>query len=190
MVESNELIKKDFNIERDSKTHEQQEKIFNELIRDWSFEFRNLKKRMHPDNLIYKDKTEKRNPKHFRNYQNPTDLFKSLIDGNVYTKEVLKNQINFKSDLCEIIKKDNPDFKSKDQISVIQNVENFFDLREKNIDFFRDCTLYKAKYEKELKILTFKEMLQRLLVALAQVTLSNTSKNLINEVRQIKYSLC
>ena len=46
------------------------------------------KKRMHPDNLISKDKTGKRNPKHFRNYQNPTDLFKSLIDGTImYTQK-------------------------------------------------------------------------------------------------------
>ena len=54
--------------------------------------------------------------------------------------------------------KRNPNLKSEDQISVIQNVENFFDLREKNIDFFRDYSfllsevIYKAKYGKGLKI--------------------------------------
>ena len=52
-------------------------------------------------------------------------------------KEVIKNQIIFKADLGKI-KKGNPDLKSKDQISVTQNFENFFDLREKIIDFFRD----------------------------------------------------
>ena len=35
-------------------------------------------------------------------------------------------------------KKRNPKSRSKDQISEIQNVENFFDLREKFFDFFRD----------------------------------------------------
>ena len=32
----------------------------------------------------------------------------------------------------------NPNYKSKDQISVIENVEKFFDLREKIIDCFRN----------------------------------------------------
>ena len=34
------------------------------------------------------------------------------------------------------MKKGNPKSKSEDQISVIQNVEKFFGLREKIIDFF------------------------------------------------------
>ena len=66
-------------------------KIFNEFIRERSSEFHNLEKRIHPDNLINKYKTE-RSPKDFRNYQNPIDLFKNLRDGNVNTKELfLKN---------------------------------------------------------------------------------------------------
>ena len=40
-----------------------------------------------------------------------------------------------------------------------------------------------------LKILTPKQMLQRLLIALAQVKAGNNSENLLNEVRQIIYSL-
>ena len=40
-----------------------------------------------------------------------------------------------------------------------------------------------------LKILTLKQMLQRLLIALAQVKAGNTSENLLNEIRQIMYSL-
>ena len=48
---------------------------------------------------------------------------------------------------------------------------------------------YKAKYRKGLKILTSKQMLQRLPIALAQVKAGNTSENLLNEIRQIIYSL-
>ena len=33
-------------------------------------------------------------------------------------------------------------------------------------------------------------MLQRLLIALAQVKGGNTSENLLNDIRQIAYSLC
>ena len=42
---------------------------------------------------------------------------------------------------------------------------------------------------KGLKILTLKQMLQRLPIALAQVKASNNSQNLLNEIRQIIYSL-
>ena len=40
-----------------------------------------------------------------------------------------------------------------------------------------------------LKILTPKQMLQRLPIALAQVKAGNNSQNLLNEIRQIVYSL-
>ena len=52
--------------------------------------------------MTYKYKTEGKSPKDFRNYQNLIELFKSLRDGNVNPREVLKNQTNFKSDLGEI----------------------------------------------------------------------------------------
>ena len=45
---------------------------------------------------------------------------------------------------------------------------------------------YKTKYKEGLKILTPKQMLQRLPIALAQVKAGNTS---VNEIRQIIYSL-
>ena len=41
----------------------------------------------------------------------------------------------------------------------------------------------------KLKVLTPKQMLQRLLIALAQVKTGNNSENLLNEIRQIIYSL-
>ena len=42
---------------------------------------------------------------------------------------------------------------------------------------------------KELKIVTPKQMLQRLPIALAQVKAGNNSESLLNEIRQILYSL-
>ena len=48
---------------------------------------------------------------------------------------------------------------------------------------------YNATHGKGFKILTHKEMLQRSLIAPEQVKASNTSENLINEIRQIIYSL-
>ena len=52
---------------------------------------------------------------------------------------------------------------------------------------------YKAKQnetkERGLKILTLKQVLQGLPVALAQVKAGNNSESLLNEIRQIVYSL-
>ena len=47
----------------------------------------------------------------------------------------------------------------------------------------------KSKYGSGLQILTPKQMLQRLPIALAQVKTGNTSENLLNEIRQIICSL-
>ena len=40
-----------------------------------------------------------------------------------------------------------------------------------------------------LKILTPKQMLKRLAIALAQISVDNNSENLLNEIRQIVYPL-
>ena len=42
---------------------------------------------------------------------------------------------------------------------------------------------------RRIKILTSKQMLQRLPIALAQVKAGHTNENLLNEIRQIIYSL-
>ena len=67
------------------------------------------------------------------------------------------------------------------------------------INFFRDYgemvldATYKSKQNEikgtGLKILTPKQMLQRLPIALAQVKAGNNSESLLNEVRQVTYSL-
>ena len=48
---------------------------------------------------------------------------------------------------------------------------------------------YRATKGKELKILTPKQMLQTLPIAFAQVKAGNNSESLLNEIRQIVYSL-
>ena len=49
--------------------------------------------------------------------------------------------------------------------------------------------LHRKRLEKRLKTLTPKQIFQRLLVALLQVKVGNTSYKLLNEIRQIVYSL-
>ena len=89
--------------------------------------------------------------------------------------------------------------KTLEQERIINNLEGFYLSREEVINFFRDFTemLSDANYDakqnetkgKGLKILTPKQMLQRLPIALAQVKAGNNSENLLNEIRQIVYSL-
>ena len=74
-----------------------------------------------------------------------------------------------------------------------------FDSNETVLEAF-DSKIFRIKFEStgfsdkvsdhsNLKILTPKQMLQRLPIALAQVKAGNTSENLLNEIRQIIYSL-
>ena len=67
--------------------------------------------------------------------------------------------------------------------------------RNEAIKFYDDYSLMmseaktKATKGTGLKILTPKQMLQRLPIALAQVKAGNNSENLLNEIRQIVYCL-
>ena len=49
--------------------------------------------------------------------------------------------------------------------------------------------IYKSKQGRGLKILSPKQMLQKLPIALAQIKAGNYSESLLNEIRQIIYSL-
>ena len=70
-----------------------------------------------------------------------------------------------------------------------------YESQEAVIKLFNDfCSIiseakYKSIHGEELKILSPKQMLQRLPTALAEVKAGNTSENLLNEIRQIIYSL-
>ena len=76
-------------------------------------------------------------------------------------------------------------------------MHNFFEGREKILDAFeRNIFSIKSKgagilnpNHSKLKILSPKQILQRLPIALAQVKAGNNSESLLNEIRQIVYSL-
>ena len=74
---------------------------------------------------------------------------------------------------------------------------NFFEGREKILDAFEN-KIFSIKSKgagilnpnhSKLKILTPKQMLQRLPIALAQVKAGNNLESLLNEIRQIVYYL-
>ena len=75
------------------------------------------------------------------------------------------------------------------------SIETLYKARNEAIKFYDDYSLImseakiKAAKGTGLKILTPKQMLQRLPIALAQVKAGNNSENLLNEIRQIVCSL-
>ena len=124
--------------------------------------------------------------------------YDQLKKGYETLQQVEKEQKNFLKYLTEITS-GNPKPKSDSQLSIIKNVRNLYNSRQKIIDLLnnnakiRSEAIYKSKQNetkvKGLKILTPKQMLQRLPIALAQVKAGNNSESLLNEIRQIVYSL-
>ena len=79
----------------------------------------------------------------------------------------------------------------------LNTLNNFYEAREMVLNGFKSKIFLKKSAgtglfntnNSKLKILTPKQMLQRLPIALAQVKAGNNSENLLNEIRQIIYSL-
>ena len=84
------------------------------------------------------------------------------------------------------------DQKSK---NTLHNFQMLYEARNGAIQFFDGYFLMvsEAKHEAAkgagLKILTPKQMLQRLTIVFSQEKVGNNSENLLNEIRQIFYSL-
>ena len=80
---------------------------------------------------------------------------------------------------------------------VLKNLCNFFEGREKVLNAFNSkifpmktkCTGYLKSKPFSFKILAPNQMLQRLPIALAQIKAGNNSELLLNEIRQIAYSV-
>ena len=83
----------------------------------------------------------------------------------------------------------------KSRKSTLYNIEMLYNARNEAIKFYDDYFLmmsgakYRATGGTRLKILTPKQMFQRLPIALAQVKSGTNSESLLNEIRQIIYSL-
>ena len=81
--------------------------------------------------------------------------------------------------------------KKNQQKDAIERIRVLYDSRQKIINLFNDYAkiiseaMQKTKQRRELKILTPKQMHQRLPIALAQAKAGNILENLLNETRQI-----
>ena len=109
-------------------------------------------------------------------------------------KKAIKQQYNFHKYL-NLIRIGN---KNDNQKRTLANINVFYNARENAIKFILDYgrMILEAReqalveqYGKRLKILTPNQMLKRLPIALAQVKTGNNSESLLNEIKQIVYSL-
>ena len=101
------------------------------------------------------------------------------------------DQTNLLENIVKINNKSKPDIKEgKDEKrNTFDSVNALYEGEELTLNAFRSGIFPMKETKGEgLKILTPKQILQRLAIALAQVKASSTSENLLNEVRQVIYS--
>ena len=131
----------------------------------------------------------------FCEYMNSKEIFNAIENSRIRFSDAVNKQNEFLNKLNNIkIGK-----KTTKQKEVINNITRLYLSREEVFNFFRyyvemlsdaNCNAKQNKTEgKRLKILTPKQMLQRLPIALAEVKAGNNSEHLLNEIRQIIYSL-
>ena len=131
----------------------------------------------------------------FYEYKDSKELFNAIKNNQIKFSEVKNKQNEFLNKLSNIkIGK-----KTIEQKETINNLEKFYLSREEVINFFRDYIemLSDANYDSKhietkgqgLKILTPKQMIQRLPIAFSQVKAGNNSESLLNKIRQIVHSL-
>ena len=136
----------------------------------------------------------------FKNFQAIKTFGRDIYEGKITIEEANEYQTDLLVEIISFKKHTKPRSQEKKQEKeiVLKNLYNFFEGREKILDAFESkIFLIKSKgagilnpNHSKLKILSPKEMFQRLPIALAQVKAGNNSESLLNEIRQIVYSLC
>ena len=135
----------------------------------------------------------------FKNFQTIKTFGRDIYEGKITIEEADKYQTGLLVEIMNFRKNTKPrsQEKKREKEIVLQNLHNFFEGREKILDAF-ESKIFSIKSKgsgilnpdhSKLKILTPNEMLQRLQIALAQVKAGNNSESLLNEIRQIVYSL-
>ena len=174
-----------------------QKEVFNELLDERLDEITELDEKVNSDNLIHRYKCRTADAE-FNAFDNALDLIDKIRERKISLTDVKNNQVKFKSSLGEI-KKSHKN-RSKEQKYSLHNIEMLYKAGNEAIKFYdgyssmvSDAKNQAIKETKQretgLKILTSKQLLQRLPTALALVKAGNNSENLLSEIRQIVYSL-
>ena len=168
--------------------------IFNELINKRRKIMSKLYDSVDYNNLKFEYVSKNKNVS-FYEYIDSKQLFSAIKNNQINFDDVVIRQNECLNKLSNIKTGE----KTPEQKEVINNLKKFYLSREEVINFFKDYgkmvldAAYKSKENETkgtgMKILTPKQMLQRLPIALAQVKAGNNSESLLNEIRQIVYSL-
>ena len=150
-------------------------RIDNRLLKEIKSEIQKISDEINYADLIYYFKCLS-SPVNFTEYEDPEDIYEKIKNGDKTIQGAEEDQKKIKSKLGEI---SSGYHKSDYTLDTIKNVENLYNSRQSIIDLFNDSAKVRSKatYEAKqdqikgagLKILTPKEMLQRLPIALAQV---------------------
>ena len=135
----------------------------------------------------------------FRTFNTIRTFGEDIYEGKLTLQEADQDQSDLADQINNFIKETRPKNydEKQDKKIVTKNLRNFLKAREmvlngfKNKIFLTKSTgtgLFNTDNSK-LKILTPKQMLQRLPIALAQVKAGSNSENLLNEILQIINSL-
>ena len=129
----------------------------------------------------------------FRNFKT-IRTFGNEIRNNVISLDTANmDQANLLSYINDFMKtKPRDPEKRKLRADVLNSVTGLFNGREMVLTTFKSGIFQVSKESQDgkgLKILTPNQMLKRLPIALAQVKAGNNSESLLNEIRQIVYSL-
>ena len=179
--------------EKDSLERLKQKEIFDDLLNETKFEINKSSEEIDFNNSNYYY-TGKSARKYFVHFKGPFIMYNDIRNYRISLQKEGKSQEEFRSKLNKIIK-GNPNYKSEYQINTIKNIKKLYNGWEKVLKFHNYYTrmvsddIYKSIHGEGLKILTPKQVIQRLTIALSQVKAGNTSENLLNEIRQIIYSL-
>ena len=171
-----------------------QKEIFNKLVDERLEEITNLDKKVNSDDLIYRYKGNTADEK-FHKFDNVFSLLDKTRTGKISLTGAKNDQVKFKFNLGEIIRRNSKKISKEQKKNTLYNIKMLYKARNKAIKFLDDYSSMvseaktKATKGAGLRILTPKQILQRLQIALAQVKAGSNSESLLNEIRQIVYSL-
>ena len=160
--------------------------IINEIKR-----IEEIEKKVDRNKMVYKGTNKNYD---FRNFKT-IRAFGNEIRNNVISLDTANiEQANLLSYIYDFTKKTKPRHPEKNKLrsDVLNSVTGLVNGREMVPTAFKSGIFQVSKESQEgkgLKILISNQMLKRLPIALAQVKAGNNSRSLLNEIRQIVYSL-
>ena len=129
----------------------------------------------------------------FSTLKDPISLLEAIKKGTITLQEAKNTQQDYLKHL-NIIRKGNKNTEQKETLENINVHFNAINTAMKFVEDYGSMLLGVKKLAREqegtgLKILTPNQMLKRLPIALAQIKAGNNSESLLNEIKQIVYSL-